>query len=381
VNISVTLNNDAPTISITSPASGFSVTEGTAINFTGTATDEESGNLAGSIAWSSSIDGSLGSGASINPVLSAGTHTITASVSDGSTTVDDTVSVTVNADQPPTVTITSPANGASFNQGATIGFAANATDNEDNNATLTSNISWSSDQDGGLGSGGTLNISSLSVNTHIITASVTDSGGNTDDTSIQVTVNPVGGGGTANVDGVISAGEYAGATQLAINVNVPEGGSVPGTVFIQNDAQNLYVAVRYPRAALDARNSLAIEFDSDNSGSLSNFDDGFILNPEIGFSDLVRLDSSQTPLCTGGGLCSFLDTDVGGSNDGAAVLANAGGFNVWEFAHPLNTGEATDFALAPGNQIGIVIFSIRKIDGGGTLVDTDLFNLPPITIQ
>ncbi len=89
--------NTAPTVTITAPADGHTVTEGTSINFTGSATDTEDGDLSGSINWSSSIDGALGTGASINAVLTIGVHTVTASATDsGSLSGTDTITVTVN---------------------------------------------------------------------------------------------------------------------------------------------------------------------------------------------------------------------------------------------------------------------------------------------
>jgi hypothetical protein len=93
---------------------------------------------------------------------------------------------------PPNVTITSPANGSGFDEGTDITFQATATDIEDGD--LTSGVTWTSDQDGPLGTGGSI-ATTLSVNTHTITASVTDSGGNSGDDQIAVTVNAVSGGG------------------------------------------------------------------------------------------------------------------------------------------------------------------------------------------
>jgi hypothetical protein len=97
--------NDAPVVTITAPADGSSFGQGVNINFTGTATDTEDGVISGSIAWSSNLDGSLGSGASINVNdLSASTHTITAQVTDsGGASDSDQISVTVNA--PPATTM------------------------------------------------------------------------------------------------------------------------------------------------------------------------------------------------------------------------------------------------------------------------------------
>ena len=69
-------------VSITAPPDGSSFPEGTSIGFTGTANDAEDGELSASLGWSSSIDGSLGTGDSLQATLSVGTHTITASVTD-----------------------------------------------------------------------------------------------------------------------------------------------------------------------------------------------------------------------------------------------------------------------------------------------------------
>lgn len=70
--------NTAPTVSIDGLDSAV---EGTTVTLTATVEDEDL-NLADQISWVSDQDGSLGTGASISPLLTAGTHTITASVVD-----------------------------------------------------------------------------------------------------------------------------------------------------------------------------------------------------------------------------------------------------------------------------------------------------------
>ena len=77
-----TSTNTAPTVQITAPSNGLTVSEGTSIAFAGSASDKEDGNLSGGIVWKSSIDGQIGTGASFSRTLSAGSHVITASVSD-----------------------------------------------------------------------------------------------------------------------------------------------------------------------------------------------------------------------------------------------------------------------------------------------------------
>ncbi len=95
----------------------------------------------------------------------------------------------------PTVTITAPANGASFNQGASVSFAGSANDAEDGN--LSASLTWTSSFDGVIGSGASFSTSALSLGTHTITASVADSGGLPGSDSISITINSVGGGGSA----------------------------------------------------------------------------------------------------------------------------------------------------------------------------------------
>ncbi|MEO8464102.1 MAG: FG-GAP-like repeat-containing protein [Gammaproteobacteria bacterium] len=124
---------------------------------------------------------------------------------------------------PPTVTITAPATGTSFVQATTVNFTANASDTEDGN--LTASITWSSSRDGNLGTlGGAFSTSALSVGTHVITATVTDSGLVTGSSSITITITSAGSGGgtgayTQGSDGSVSIeAEHADA-----NVNVGGG--------------------------------------------------------------------------------------------------------------------------------------------------------------
>ena len=93
---------------------------------------------------------------------------------------------------PPTVSITAPADGSSSNDGDSVSFAGTANDPEDGN--LSGSLSWSSSRDGAIGSGASFSTSSLSVGSHTITASVTDSDGLSGSDSISITVIGTGGG-------------------------------------------------------------------------------------------------------------------------------------------------------------------------------------------
>lgn len=186
--------NVPPQISITAPATGTAVTQGAQATFTGTASDFEDGNLTGSIAWSSNISGSLGTGASVSTTtLAVGTHTITASVTDTQgAQAQASITFVVNpivVNTPPGVQITAPANNSSFTVGTNVTFTGTATDAEQGN--LSASIAWASNVNGSLGTGASVSTTALSQGTHTITASVTDGGGLPGSASITVTINAV----------------------------------------------------------------------------------------------------------------------------------------------------------------------------------------------
>ncbi len=85
----------------------------------------------------------------------------------------------------PSVSISSPSDGSTFDSGATIDFVGTASDTEDGD--LTVNLVWTSDRDGPIGTGGSVS-TTLGDGNHIISASVTDSGGASGSASISVTV-------------------------------------------------------------------------------------------------------------------------------------------------------------------------------------------------
>lgn len=174
-----TLPNDAPIVSITSPGDGTNFTVGDSIDFAASASDTEDGDVSASLAWSSNVDGPIGTDAAFSFAgLSVGPHLITATATDsaarpGSSSVSVTIDPLPNT--APVVSITSPSNGATFSAGEPVLFAATATDDPDGD--ISGSLSWTSDLAGAIGSGASFSTSALGAGTHLITASVTDAGG------------------------------------------------------------------------------------------------------------------------------------------------------------------------------------------------------------
>ncbi len=119
----------------------------------------------------------------------------------------------------PVVNITAPANGSSFNQGVSVNFTGTATDTQD--GTISANLAWTSSINGSIGSGASFSTSTLSVGSHTITASVTDSGGLPGSAQISITINSTG---TVLQNGVPVTG-LSGATgsNTFYTMSVPSG--------------------------------------------------------------------------------------------------------------------------------------------------------------
>jgi hypothetical protein len=199
------------------------------------ATDYEDGNAL-PVSWSSDRDGFLGSSTGeLRPNLSLGSHRITATVQDSAgQSVSRSVDLTVrNAD--PTITINTPANGSTAYTGQMIEFRATSFDADTlPSMRLTdSQVQWSSNRMGNLGTGHVL-IRTLTAGTHVITVRGTDSDGGTVTAQITLTVsNPP-------------------STPPVVNITTP---STDMSVWIQGfdqQAGRFYVDVTFEGTATDA---------------------------------------------------------------------------------------------------------------------------------
>ena len=100
--ITLTDNDTPPVVTIISPADASSFAQGSTIDFDGTASDDEDGDLTDQINWNSDLDGDFATGGTASiTTLTFGTHLITASVTDATAiTTEATITLTVTNEAP-----------------------------------------------------------------------------------------------------------------------------------------------------------------------------------------------------------------------------------------------------------------------------------------
>jgi hypothetical protein len=160
-DIDTEVSNAAPYAYITKPVSNTTIGEGDELTLEGYGDDDEDGVLQGDgLAWSSDVDGNLGTGSPLTvTTLSAGHHTIklTATDSEGAT-YSDTRDVAVfpaeygGENQEPVVTVTSPEGYTHHAVGEIVVLEGTAIDPEEGELTGNNLVWWA------YGPGGTQEI-------------------------------------------------------------------------------------------------------------------------------------------------------------------------------------------------------------------------------
>jgi hypothetical protein len=94
----------------------LSLAAGPPVNFPGSATYAEDGDITADLTWTSDIDSPIGTGRSVSVVLSDGVHTITASVTDsGGKTGSDSIGITMGT--PPSEPTTASVDSVTYDVG------------------------------------------------------------------------------------------------------------------------------------------------------------------------------------------------------------------------------------------------------------------------
>ena len=254
---------NAPEAAITSPTADGLYFANEIITFTGTISDAEDDPTDLTAYWTSSIDGDL---TSVDAVansngeilgygnLSAGQHVIELHVEDTTGKVNkDALIVEVGAaNSAPTCSIDAPVTNSSGLEGEMVTFQGTADDADQANNELT--VVWASDKDGELGtstpnaSGGvTFPYDTLSMNTHLVSMTVTDTAGETCVADVLYTVgspptivltDPVNGSVYNEGDTVSFVVEVSDSEDIAANLSLEWSSSIDGVFSNQQAASN-----------------------------------------------------------------------------------------------------------------------------------------------
>ena len=149
------------------------------------------------------------------------------------------------------------------------------------------------------------------------------------------------GWGTATIDGVVNPSEWANAATIPFSFG---GGAYVGTLYIMNDAVNIYVGLVITDTAFDANDGFYTFFDNDNGGETYNEpgDDAIFQFGSFPFNDLFS-----------NGFVWVNDAPPG-TNDGQGTGSRVGSTNHFEMSHPLNTADDShDFSLSISSIVGI----------------------------
>jgi hypothetical protein len=154
--------------------------------------------------------------------------------------------------------------------------------------------------------------------------------------------------GTAIVDAVQTPGEWDAASRHDFTVNRSPsegGGTVTATLYVMNDAANLYVALRVPNATVGS-SVLELRFDN-NHDRFNAFGDDYLALTNFGFEDrFFQQIATDTYTWT-------WDDDAGGTVDGHGLDRDHAGFSFYELRHPLNSADDThDFSPARATESG-----------------------------
>jgi hypothetical protein len=176
----------------------------------------------------------------------------------------------------------------------------------------------------------------------------------------------IGSFGTATIDGVETAGEWAAADVM--NLFVPRSPFTrsgvdpkPATLAVMNDGKHLYAAVRVPGA--HERTDVELQFDEDHDRRLERNDDVLavsVLPTDTAPRALPLLDrflhcvTVSSPGCRTDDTTSAAGDPPVGTNDGSAAGGVDGMGDFIEIVHPLASRDPLhDIQTAPGRILGL----------------------------
>ncbi|MBI1935812.1 S8 family serine peptidase, partial [Candidatus Woesearchaeota archaeon] len=186
--LNITVLEGTPTATINKPSDKATFFFENSINFSGTASDLQDGDLS-IYQWTSSIDGVIGNSKNFLKNLSSGTHTITLTTVDSDGLTDtDSVNIEVFQSGYSLINVISPRNKQILTHGESLQF--NSSGQDFNGIIPDSSFNWTSNLNGFLGFGKVfaLNTTNLTIGSHNITLKVNNTIGTINIISLNVTI-------------------------------------------------------------------------------------------------------------------------------------------------------------------------------------------------
>jgi len=167
-----------------------------------------------------------------------------------------------------------------------------------------------------------------------------------------------------NIDGIIGPEEWISADIVSFTLS---GGILPertGTLYVANDAVNLYLAVAVSDTAPNMNDQCWFYFDNDHDGVFEKGDDSLRI---LGVQPTTMpefWDLHWNPDVPGWTEDFFPAYGIYGTIDGSGNASSVAGANCFEFSHPLDsTDDAYDFNLSQGDTVG---FALGYYDDGSS---------------
>lgn len=191
------------------------------------------------------------------------------------------------------------------------------------------------------------------------------------------------------IDGSIGVAEWAPADTKTFSMLL-DGTPTDGTLYVMNDATNLYLAVMIEDDTCTGNgDQCTFSFDNDHDGIGPELEDDYI--GIMGTRPLV------TPLFMDGHTANLMPLErpcdpwgvPPGTTDGSGDAQNDAVNSYYEFSHPLDSGDIHDFSLSLGDTVGFTIWIWdAPLCGGwpalwedyGSYGDIVIASPPPVTV-
>jgi uncharacterized repeat protein (TIGR01451 family) len=235
IPVSVTVTNAAPTVSITAPAPNAAYTAPASITINATAADNEGISKVEFFQNSTKLGEDTTAPYSFTWTnAGSGTYSLTARATDGqnATTTSGAVNVTVNA--PPSITLTSPANGATYIAPAGVVLQASASDSD---GAITQVEFFQNGASIGLDTSAPYSISWAHVpfGSYSLTARATDDRGATVTSNVvNITVNPAS---TVLITSPNNNAVFIGGSTVTISADATDSDGISKVEFFQGSTK------------------------------------------------------------------------------------------------------------------------------------------------